>query len=186
MVTPPDIPDLPRVVRSADAPDLGISRRELSGPLWQPVWRGVHLWHDAEKTDPAVRVQAVAPLLPAGAALGAWAALHAQGVHAVDGRIGLTGLTRPILVCVGPVGLIDRRPGLIIDRCRFSVDETSICSGVRVVGAELAICQIARGDGPRRASPLPTLLAELRQRRRSGCEISLPDKRVDVVCQPCD
>jgi hypothetical protein len=147
MVTPPEIPDPPRVVWTADAPALGISRRELSGPLWQPAWRGVHIWHNADKKDPAVRLPAVAPLLPPGAALGAWAALHARGVHDVDGRIGLTGKTRPILVCVGSVGLIDARPGLIIDRGRFPADEITICSGVPVVCAERAICQIARRYG---------------------------------------
>jgi hypothetical protein len=150
VIDDPETPDavVRRQVRTAEASGLGISARELAGPKWQRIWRGVHVCHDADRTDPAVRVQAIGALLPDGAALGGWAALYARGVHDIDGRIGLTGRTRSIVVCVGPVGLMDIRSGLVIDRGRFPPDEASICFGVLVVSPERAICQIARRDGP--------------------------------------
>lgn len=97
---------------------------------------------------PAEQLQAVGALLPDGAAVGGWAALYARKVHDIDGRIGRTGRTRPILVCVGPVGLMAARPNLIVDRGRFAPAEASMCSGVLAVGPERAICQVAHREGP--------------------------------------
>jgi hypothetical protein len=136
-----------RLVRTSEAPDLGISARQLAGPLWQQIWRGIHLRDDENKTDPDVRVQAVAKLLPAGVALGGWAALYARKVHELDGRIGLGGKLRDIVVCTGPVELTAHRKGLIVDRGRIPDNDLSVCSGVLLVSPERAICQIARRDG---------------------------------------
>jgi hypothetical protein len=86
-------------------------------------------------------------LVPDGAALGGWAALYARDVHVLDGQRGLSGPKLDIVISVGPVGLIKPRPGLIIDRTPLPSDEVSVCSGVPVVGAERAICQIASRDG---------------------------------------
>jgi hypothetical protein len=150
MVVHPATPDpvARRLVRTSEARDLGISARQLAGPDWQQIWRGVHLRHDEDKTDPDVRVQAVAALLPAGVALGGWAALYARNVHELDGRIGLSGQLRDIVVCSGPVALMAPRKGLIVDRGRIPHNDLSVCSGVLVVSPERAICQIARREGP--------------------------------------
>jgi hypothetical protein len=174
-------PTQPRLVRTTDAPDLGISATTLAGPLWKPAWRGVHVPHTADLKDPDVRLEAVGALLPDGAALGGWAALHARNVPGLDGRIGLTGKTRSILICVGPVMLMQPRSGLIIDRARFSPAELSVCSGVPVVSPERAICQIARHNGAeyglavadatcRKGVTTPTRLREFvaTQHRRPG------------------
>lgn len=66
MVVPPEAQESvpPRLVRTAEAAGLGISARELAGPLWHPAWRGVHLRHDEDLADPAVRLLAVAAVLP--------------------------------------------------------------------------------------------------------------------------
>jgi hypothetical protein len=139
--------DKTAVLRTRDAAGLSISARELAGPLWAPVWRGVHRASDIDKGDAAMRVQAAGLLLPDGAALGGWAALHASGVHALDGRVGLGGTLRPIVACVGKVGLMVPRSGLVVDRCAVRSGEVSTRSGVAVVSPERAICQIARRDG---------------------------------------
>ncbi len=150
MVSHPDTSDtrVRRLVRTAEAAALGITAGELAGPLWQPAWRGVHVCHTASLDDPVIRVQAVGALLPDGAGLGGWAGLFASGVHEIDGRIGLTGRQRPILVCVGPVMSMKPRPGLVIDRGRFPPGELSVSAGVPVLSPERAICQVAHRDGP--------------------------------------
>jgi hypothetical protein len=123
------VPDPPRplqplpaaVVRApldlTAARGLGLSRRELEGPLWQRLGHGLHGWYDLDAADPTVRTAVVAASQPPGTVLGGWAALHHQGVSLLDGRTG-AGAERlvPVLIHVGPRGRTRPTPLLHVDR----------------------------------------------------------------------
>lgn len=153
MTTFPPLPDdaVAAPLTTRRAAELGVSAAALSGPLWQPMWRGVHLWHTADPTRPLLRAQSVAALLPDGAALGGWAALYLRGCREIDGRVGRSARLRPIVVCAGPAGLVGVRRGLVIDRGLVPEGEVSTHHGMPLVSVERAVYQIARRDGPEAA-----------------------------------
>jgi hypothetical protein len=92
--------DLDLALSRGDAGLLGIGWREIAGPLWRSPYRGVHVWSATDPDDPRQRVLDAAPLLPAGAAIGGWAAACLGGAVELDGR-GPSGTERlPVLLCL--------------------------------------------------------------------------------------
>ncbi|HEX7189586.1 MAG TPA: hypothetical protein VF423_15305 [Actinomycetes bacterium] len=123
---------LPRTpVTTRAARRSGVPARELAGPLWQRLHRGVHVDAAVDADDPDLRIAAVAELLPAGAAIGGWASLRVLGARSLDGRAGSRSV-EPVTVCVGRDGVIRPRPGLALDRTPLSDDDVVDVNGVRV------------------------------------------------------
>lgn len=131
---PADLIATPR--RTRDWRAAGVTDRELAGPLWRPVLRGVHSWVGAEDADPTQRIAAAAELMPNNAAIGGWASLHLHGVRDLDGRTGAAAAALlPVLVCLGPVGRMRRRAGIAIDRSVLLSGDVTDVDGIRVTTA---------------------------------------------------
>ena len=130
------------------ARQLGLSRHELSGPLWQPMGRGVRGWCGLDAHDPMTRIRAVAAQLPPGVAIGGWAALHARGVHDLDGTSGPGGRRHlPVLVHPGPRSRVRPRPGIDVDRSALSTADLGEVGGILVTSPARACFDIMRRDG---------------------------------------
>ncbi len=146
MLPLPD-PAASRPLAVTDLRDLGVTRRERAGPLWQPLRRGVLAWHGLDASDPDVRIAAALIGRPE-VVLGGWASLRVQGADRLDGRSGPGGATLlPVLLHVGPGGRTRPAPGVAIDRGRLDARDVLEVSGVRVMGASLACCTVAARCG---------------------------------------
>lgn len=99
-------------------------------------------------TDPLTRIEAVIALMPPGAALGGWAALRWQDLTALDGRTGpgASDLV-PVTVCVGPVGRMRPRGGLVVDRSTLLGLDVTRHRGVRVTTPPRSCLDIMRRFG---------------------------------------
>ena len=127
---------------------LGLTRHELAGPLWQPMGRGVRGWCGLDGRDPMTRIRAVAAQLPAGVAIGGWAALNVHGVHDLDGTSGPGGGRRlPVLVHPGPRSRVRPRAGIIVDRSVLSAADVCEVGGLLVTSAVRACFDVMRRDG---------------------------------------
>lgn len=134
--------------RTRDLYAAGVSAREIAGPLWTPLARGLHHWRDAALLDPTTRILAAAELLPPGAAIGGWASLFLQGAVDLDGRGGPGGSTvLPVPVCIGPSGRIRRRPFLRVDRRRLPERDVIRNAGIPVTTAVRAASDVACDHG---------------------------------------
>jgi hypothetical protein len=80
---------------------LGVTPKELRGPRWRSPFRGVHTPAVPSPLSPAQRVQDAAELVPAGGAIGGWAAGWLLGATDLDGR-GRSGREPEDLVVVVP------------------------------------------------------------------------------------
>lgn len=108
----------------------------------------MHAPAGTDRTDPMTRIHAVAEILPAGAVLGGWAALHLLGVLDLDGRVGPGGRTLlPVRVCLGPVGRMRRRPGVEPDRAVLLAEDVTEAHGLAVTTAARSCVDIMRFDG---------------------------------------
>ncbi len=143
---PPELLDRPR--KRADLLRAGVSPRELAGPLWTPVQRGMHVWLGVDPAGPLVRIRGAAELMPTGAVIGGWAALHLLGVLDLDGRTGssASGLL-PVTICVGPVGRLRRRRGIVLDRSTLLAEDITVAHGIPVTTAVRSCLDIMRRDG---------------------------------------
>lgn len=143
---PPQLPDRAgRPRRTAELRSIGISARELTGPLWARVAHGLHVPVDAGLARPLDRILAAAELLPAGAAIGGWAALHLLGATDLDGRDGSRLL--PVPVCLNPSGRIRPREFLRIDRRRLPEEDIAEVNGIAVTNALRSCSDIACDRG---------------------------------------
>jgi hypothetical protein len=134
--------------RTADLLAAGVTHHQVAGPSWTPVLRGVHAPAGTDPTDPLTRILAVVSLMPRGAVIGGWAALHLLGVRDLDGRTGPGGRTLlPVLVCTGPGGGMQRRPGVEIDRSTLLAEDVTEVHGIGLTTAVRSCVDIARRDG---------------------------------------
>jgi hypothetical protein len=102
----------------------------------------------AAPLDPIVRIQAVSAAMPAGAALGGWAALRWLGVARLDGRTGPgADLELPVQVCLGPVGRMRRQRGIVLDRSTILDADLAERDGVLVTSAARSCLDVARRLG---------------------------------------
>ena len=127
---------------------LGVSRRELAGPLWQPLATGVVGWFGLDPHDPMTRIRALALRLPAGTVLGGWAALHVHGVTELDGIAGPAGRRLvPVLVHTGRRSRVRPGPGIVVDRSALAGGDVVEVDGLLVTSAARACFDIMRRDG---------------------------------------
>ena len=165
---PAELVAAPRSTRELLA--AGVTADELAGRLWTPAGRGVHLWLPAGRVDALTRIEAAVASMPAGAALGGWAALRWAGVDQLDGRTGPGAQTDlPITVCTGPVGRMRRRPGLDIDRSTILDVDLVECRGVLVTRPARSALDVARRLGVEEG--LVAADAALRAGVTTGCDL---------------
>jgi len=74
-----------RPVSISTAAEIGVSRKQLRGALWQRNTRGFYLWAGVDADNVDVRIAQATALLPTGAAIGGWASLYLQGAIDLDG-----------------------------------------------------------------------------------------------------
>jgi hypothetical protein len=135
-------------IRTAELRALGVSRREVDGPLWRPVAHGVRGWNGLDPSDPDVRIRTLVESQPAGIVLGGWMALRASGLAVMDGRTGRDAeRLLPGLVHVGPAGRTRPRPLLHVDRGELDQDEIVEIHGLRVLSPTAAVVGIAQRYG---------------------------------------
>lgn len=111
-----------RPVSRAQAARLGITVGRLRGPGWRSPYRDVHVPTATDQRHPFQRILEAAPLLPAGGALGGWAAAYLLGIPYFDGRTR-EGI-EPITLCVGRTRSIASRDGIEVSR--EALDDVSI------------------------------------------------------------
>ncbi len=109
----------------------GIGRGALAGPHWLRPSRGQYRPRVAELTV-TQRILDAAALLPAGGAIGGWAAAYVHGVLWLDGRDGWTGAEVPVLACVGAATHRLSLPGVRYTRARLPIDDVTVVAGVPV------------------------------------------------------
>lgn len=149
MLLPP-LPDaaLTGALTRAAAGDLGVTRRQLEGPLWQSLGHGVHGWHDLSPGDPDVRIAATLAGQPEGTVVGGWAALRLLGVPSCDGRTGAAGARlQPVLLHVGPDGRTRPTERVDVDRGAIPPGDLVQVGGVLVLSATATCLAIARRYG---------------------------------------
>lgn len=143
---PPGLLAAPR--RTGDLYAAGVTRHQLSTDRWTSLFRGVHAWGGLDTDHTLARILAVASLLPAGGAIGGWAALYLHGVRDLDGRAGPGGRRRlPVPVCLGPTATMRPRPGIALDRRRLPDEDLTHAAGIVVTTAVRAVVDIMCRDG---------------------------------------
>lgn len=128
--------------RSKAVTAAGLSRHELSGPLWRHPHRGVVAWAGLDDEDPAQRVMAAAVALP-GVALGGWAAAYLLGASEFDGARG-DGELLPVVFCPGESGARRRRHGLVPLRSKLAADDVVTVKGIHCTSAARTAFDLAR------------------------------------------
>lgn len=116
-----------------DAAERHLSRDEVDGPLWPTSFRGVHHWLGVDTAEPRVRIEALAKVLPDGAAIGGWAAAYLFGATDVDGIVGDRHRLMPIPICLQPGVQVRVRPGTVVWRSEFGPNELVSRSGIPVL-----------------------------------------------------
>jgi hypothetical protein len=110
---------------------MGVTPGQLAGPGWSSPLRGVHRPASAESLpSPRERILDIAELLPAGAAIGGWAAAHLLGADELDGRGWSGHEVEPVPVVLPPPLLIRARPELVRWRSALADDERVEVDGV--------------------------------------------------------
>lgn len=136
--------DLDRSISRGDASLLGVSWRELSGPLWRSPYRGVHVWSATAPDDPRQRALDAAALLPDHGAVGGWAAAQLGGAVELDGR-GLTGTdSQPVMLCLPRDARIRRGPGTRPLRSVLGPEDVTAVAGIQVTRPLRTAFDIAR------------------------------------------
>jgi len=109
----------------------GVSDRELRGPLWTGVNRGLWAWLPGDPPAIEQRIRQVVPLVRPGGAIGGWAAAWLHGAGWLDGE-GFTGEPRPVLLCLPPAVHCERRRGDQVFRSVLEPHEIGRVAGIPV------------------------------------------------------
>jgi len=80
----------------------GVTRHVLAGPRWRRTLRGLYVPATGVPSTPTQRLVEAAALLPAGGAMGGWAAAYAWGADLLDGRDDHTLREQPVLPFLPP------------------------------------------------------------------------------------
>lgn len=132
----------------------GLDLRRLTSPEWTRMTRGVHLPAGLDPAETLTRIRAAAEVMPPGAALGGWAALHLQGVDDLDGWRGRPGddgsRPLPVTICLSrPSGRIRKRDEPLFTLDRRTLPETDVVEvdGIRVTSVVRSCSDIACREG---------------------------------------
>ena len=119
-------------MRRADLLALGVSVDELRGRRWRTPFYGVRAPAAVDLNDPSLqRILDVMELVPAGGALGGWAAGRLLGVPELDG--GLRTRQAPVLVLVPDRAQhVSGRPGVRFFRTSLDEADVTEVQGIRV------------------------------------------------------
>jgi hypothetical protein len=93
------------------------------------------------------RIHLLATQLPAGVAIGGWAALLVRGALELDGTTGPGSRPQPVLVHVRPHGRVRPRPGIIVDRSALSASDIGEVDGLLVTTSIRACFDIMCRNG---------------------------------------
>jgi len=120
-------------VRTRQAYDLGVTRGELAGPGWDAPYRGMRRPAGApEPRSPLQRIYDAAELLPAGGAIGGWAAAYLRRATELDGR-GWSGADiEPVPFVLPPPIIVRKRDGIVFWRSQLTDDDVCEVDGVCV------------------------------------------------------
>lgn len=136
--------DLDRPLRRGELSLLGVSWREIAGPLWSTPFRDVHVWSAVQPEDGRQRALTAAALLPAEAALTGWAAGCLAGVPELDGLApnGLDPL--PVILGLQPRQRVRRGASVRVLRSRLDPSDVTQVDGISVTVPVRAAFDIAR------------------------------------------
>jgi len=157
-----------RPVSISTAAEIGVSRKQLRGALWQPNTRGFYLWAGVDADNVDVRIAQATALLPTGAAIGGWASLYLQGAIDLDGGSDLnvqrtamlrrsrttpafrpsTSRPAPVLVCVGPGARIRPRDDVDLSRRALPDEDVVMVGDVPCVRAARAATELMGRQPP--------------------------------------
>jgi hypothetical protein len=157
----------PFVTRPFDlsaAEAAGLTKHDVRGPHWRRTTRGLYVWSATDESDPMIRIQAAAQLLPDDAAIGGWASLYLQDTVDLDGgsdmRIQRTARLRPsrarggrsesvpaaafapVPICIGPRARIRPRPEIDISRRSLCSDEITWVGDIPCVNATRSLIDL--------------------------------------------
>ena len=157
VAAPPQLRPQP-ALRTREALALGVSARQLAGRGWTAPFRGVQLPAGAPSDAPLQRVLAAAELLPAGCAIGGWAAALVHGCADLDGR-GASGTeTEPVDLVVPPPRQIRRRPGIRLRRTGLPAQDVAVVAGLAVTTVRRTAFDLARwGELPESVAALDAM-----------------------------
>lgn len=138
--------ELRTAVRPRPAADLvaaGVTRHVLDGPRWRRTSRGFYVLATDLPRTPTQRILEAAAALPAGAAIGGWAAAFSWGADLLDGLDDHTTAPLPVTVCLPPGLHRAGIPGL--DYRQQHLDDTDVGSraGIPVTVPGLTACDLA-------------------------------------------
>ncbi|HEX4814703.1 MAG TPA: hypothetical protein VFV66_18340 [Nonomuraea sp.] len=148
--------DLEHPLSRGDLSLLGIGWREIAGPLWRAPFRGVHVWSGTNAALPRQRALDAAALLPAGGAVGGWAAAYLAGVTELDGMVGET--SEPVPLCLRPEQRRRRGTAVAVWRSVLLPEDISRVDGISVTTPVRTGFDIARRSPLYRAVAVLDLL----------------------------
>ncbi|MPZ62472.1 MAG: hypothetical protein GEU93_14505 [Propionibacteriales bacterium] len=133
--------------RRTDLLEDGVTAGRLRGPGWQRTSHGFYVPAGVDRRGPLQRVAQASRRLPAGGAVGGWAAARTLGVRAFDGLAtdGRTPIDVPL--CIGAEHQIRSVPGIRVWADSLPSDDVVEVDGVPVTTPERTCL-----DGMRRAS----------------------------------
>lgn len=139
----PDYPeDLDHPLSRGELSLLGVSWREVAGPLWRAPYRGVHVWSATSTDEARQRALDASALVPDGGAIGGWAAARLGEVEELDGRDGSVLL--PVMIALPPQLRRRRGPGVVTLRSVLSEGDVVDLGGVRVTSPARTAFDLAR------------------------------------------
>jgi hypothetical protein len=131
-------------MRTAQLLELGVSPGELRGPGWRTPFYGVHAPAGDSSECELQRILDAAELVPAGGAIGGWAAAWLLGARELDGR-GRSGREREPVLILSPKHLTPAgRPGVQFLRSRLDDGDAVAIRGIPVTAAVRTTFDLAR------------------------------------------
>ena len=113
----------------------GVTRRVLRGRRWERTFYGFYLRPTARPPTPTQRIAEAAALLPAGGAIGGWAAAYAHGTDRLDGLNSLTMQPEPIIIYLPPGQHRRSTPEVRYRQDSIAAEDVAVRAGIPVLGA---------------------------------------------------
>ena len=114
----------------------GVTRRVLRGRRWERTFYGFYLRPTARPPTPTQRIAEAAALLPAGGAIGGWAAAYAHGTDRLDGLNSLTMQPEPIIIYLPPGQHRRSTPEVRYRQDSIAAEDVAVRAGIPVLGQD--------------------------------------------------